>query len=192
MKAGWNFNWLKTWSQIGFYSGLESFIKNAVYLVVVLRAMNLLNEQGSYWVANTFIWSWLLLPILPLADLVKQVCKDSNWEDFGIFIPRIVPFSSTTRQGHKKLHFLGCCCEPKQRAREEAFLDQTSTLLCVHPCDPGLVVGDLPRVEVVPGHCLERRQTGPCPGSGQTVGPMLRLLHFCQLVGRSTLRSREN
>ena len=115
-----------------------------------------------------------------------------NWEDFGIFIPRIVPFSSTTRQGHKKLHFLGCCCEPKQRAREEAFLDQTSALLCVHPCDPGLVVGDLPRVEVVPGHCLERRQTGPCPGSGQTVGPMLRLLHFCQLVGRSTLRSREN
>ena len=76
MKTGWNFNWLKTWSQIGFYSGLESFIKNAVYLVVVLRAMNLLNEQGSYWVANTFIWSWLLLPILPLADLIKQVCKD--------------------------------------------------------------------------------------------------------------------
>ena len=103
MKTGWNFNWLKTWSQIGFYSGLESFIKNAVYLVVVLRAMNLLNEQGSYWVANTFIWSWLLLPILPLADLVKQVCKDSfwNWDNFGIVIPRSVPFTikATTRQG---------------------------------------------------------------------------------------------
>ena len=68
----WDFSWLKTWTRIGFFSGLESFIKNAVYLVVVLRAMNVLNEQGSYWVANTFIWSWLLLPILPLADLVKQ------------------------------------------------------------------------------------------------------------------------
>ena len=29
-------------------------------------------RQGSYWVANTFIWSWLLLPILPLSDLIKQ------------------------------------------------------------------------------------------------------------------------
>ena len=27
---------------------------------------------GSYWIANTFIWSWLLLPILPLGDLIKQ------------------------------------------------------------------------------------------------------------------------
>ena len=27
---------------------------------------------GSYWIANTFIWSWLLRPILPLGDLIKQ------------------------------------------------------------------------------------------------------------------------
>ena len=34
--------------------------------------MNTLEEQDSYWVANTFIWSWILLPSLPLADLLKQ------------------------------------------------------------------------------------------------------------------------
>ena len=34
--------------------------------------MNTLEEQDSYWVANTFIWNWILLPSLPLADLLKQ------------------------------------------------------------------------------------------------------------------------
>lgn len=72
MRHNYNFQWLKTWTKVGFFSGLDSFIRNLVYLVVVLRAMNLLNEQGSYWVANTFVWSWLLLPILPLGDLLKQ------------------------------------------------------------------------------------------------------------------------
>ena len=72
MHGSYDFKWLKTWSKIGLFSGLDSFIRNAVYLIVVLRAMNKLNEQGSYWVANTFIWNWLLLPILPLSDLIKQ------------------------------------------------------------------------------------------------------------------------
>ena len=57
---------------MGFFSGLECLVWNVVYLVVVLRAMNQLNEQGSYWVANTFIWNCLLLPILPLNELLKQ------------------------------------------------------------------------------------------------------------------------
>ena len=75
---GYDFKWLATWSKIGLFSGLESLIRNVVYLVVILRAMNILNEQGSYWVANTFIWNGLLLPILPLADLIKQDIASSN------------------------------------------------------------------------------------------------------------------
>ena len=34
--------------------------------------MNVVEEQGTYWVANGFIWGWLLLPFYPLADLLKQ------------------------------------------------------------------------------------------------------------------------
>ena len=30
------------------------------------------HSTGPYWVANTFIWNWLLLPIIPLSDLIKQ------------------------------------------------------------------------------------------------------------------------
>jgi hypothetical protein len=29
-------------------------------------------EQGTYWVANNFIWGWLLLPVLQLGELIKQ------------------------------------------------------------------------------------------------------------------------
>ena len=94
MKQNYNFQWLKTWTKVGFYSGLDSFIRNAVYLIVVIRAMNKLNEPGSYWIANTFIWSWLLLPVLPLGDLIKQdVASALNDEEakkpFNI---KIVPY----------------------------------------------------------------------------------------------------
>jgi len=34
--------------------------------------MNVIAEQGTYWVANNFIWAWLLLPVYPLTDIIKQ------------------------------------------------------------------------------------------------------------------------
>ena len=37
--------------------------------------MNLVAEQGNYWVANNFIWGWLLIPITALAEIIK---RDSN------------------------------------------------------------------------------------------------------------------
>ena len=38
-------SWIKVWSRVGFFSALDSLLRNVVYLVVVLRAMNLLKEQ---------------------------------------------------------------------------------------------------------------------------------------------------
>ena len=97
-RESFDFHWLWTWSKIGFYSGLESMIKNVVYLIVVIRAMNLLNEQGAYWVANTFIWSWLLLPILPLGDLLKQdVGSSINVSSLKmIYWMKLLPYCSFT------------------------------------------------------------------------------------------------
>ena len=34
--------------------------------------VNMVNEQGTYWVANNFIWGWLLLPIIQLGELIKK------------------------------------------------------------------------------------------------------------------------
>jgi hypothetical protein len=94
VKTGYNFAWLKSWSRVGFFSGLDSLIRNGVYLVVVLRAMNMLDEQGSYWVANTLIWNWLLLPVLPLSELVKQdvASRLGNQLDLKPYWQKLLPY----------------------------------------------------------------------------------------------------
>ena len=66
------FNWVSGWFSVGKYSGLDSFVRNVAYLLAILRMMNVLDDAGVYWLANSFIWTWLLLPIMPLADLMKR------------------------------------------------------------------------------------------------------------------------
>lgn len=73
-----DFSWLVLWTHQGLFSGLESLIRNLVYLIVVLRGMNLLHEQDVYWIANNFIWSWLLLPVLSLSELLRQDVATSH------------------------------------------------------------------------------------------------------------------
>lgn len=53
-------------------SGTESLIRNIIYILMIIRMVNIVNEQGTYWVANNFIWGWLLLPIIQLGELIKQ------------------------------------------------------------------------------------------------------------------------
>ncbi|MBN2157722.1 MAG: hypothetical protein JW776_16865 [Candidatus Lokiarchaeota archaeon] len=67
-----SFTWLKEWGRVGGYSAMDSFIRNLFYMVFIIRMMNIIAEQGTYWVANGFIWSWLLLLVYPLTDIIKQ------------------------------------------------------------------------------------------------------------------------
>lgn len=39
---------------------------------MIARMVNVVGEQGTYWVANNFIWGWMLLPIIQLGELIKQ------------------------------------------------------------------------------------------------------------------------
>lgn len=71
-KEKWDFRWLKEWFQAGKFSGLESLLRNIVFMIMVVRMVNLVAEQSNYWIANNFIWQWLLMPGLALADLVKK------------------------------------------------------------------------------------------------------------------------
>lgn len=71
-KEKWDFRWLKEWFQVGKFSGLESLLRNIVFMIMVVRMVNLVAEQSNYWIANNFIWQWLLMPGLALADLVKK------------------------------------------------------------------------------------------------------------------------
>lgn len=67
-----NFAWTKEFIKIGGLSGLESFVRNIAYMVMIARMVNVVSEQGTYWVANNFIWGWLLLPVIQLGELIKQ------------------------------------------------------------------------------------------------------------------------
>ena len=67
-----SFEWASDFVKVGSISGAESFVRNAAYMLMISRMVNMVNEQGTYWVANTFIWGWLLLPINQLGELIKQ------------------------------------------------------------------------------------------------------------------------
>ncbi len=71
-KAKLDFVWIKDFFRVGGISGLESLVRNLAYMVMISRMVNVVGEQGTYWVANNFIWGWLLLPILQLGELIKQ------------------------------------------------------------------------------------------------------------------------
>lgn len=75
-KSKLNFAWTKEWFFVGGYSGLESFIRNLAFTIMIIKMVNVVGEQGTFWVANGFIWGWLLLPILQLGQLIKRDCGE--------------------------------------------------------------------------------------------------------------------
>jgi Na+-driven multidrug efflux pump len=72
VKMKLDFGWTKEFVKIGGISGVESLVRNVAYMVMIARMVNVVGEQGTYWVANNFIWGWILLPVLQLGELIKQ------------------------------------------------------------------------------------------------------------------------
>ena len=71
-KGKLDFAWSKEFAKVGGISGVESLVRNVAYMVMIARMVNVVGEQGTYWVANNFIWGWLLLPVIQLGELIKQ------------------------------------------------------------------------------------------------------------------------
>ena len=67
--------WME-WCKIGAFSGLNQFLDNLIYAVMVCKMVNMVEEQGNYWLANNFIWGWLLIPISALAEVIRSDCKN--------------------------------------------------------------------------------------------------------------------
>lgn len=38
--------------------------------------VNMVEKQGSHWLANNFIWGWLLIPVTALAEVIRSDCKN--------------------------------------------------------------------------------------------------------------------
>lgn len=73
-----DFTWVKSFFKIGGVSGIESLVRNVAYMIMIARMVNVVGEQGTYWIANNFIWGWLLLPVLQLGELIKQEISTNN------------------------------------------------------------------------------------------------------------------
>lgn len=69
---------LKQWFKIGLFVGIQIFLDNWIYAVMVCKMINKVSAQGNYWIANTFIWSWLLVPCTCLTDIIKRDCEENR------------------------------------------------------------------------------------------------------------------
>ncbi len=76
-----NFSWFKSFTKVGIISGIESLVRNLAFMLMIIRMVNVVGEQGTYWVANSFVWGWLLLPILQLGELIKRNSGEDNVVD---------------------------------------------------------------------------------------------------------------
>lgn len=83
------------WCKIGLFSGLQQFIDNIVYALMISRMVNLVAESGNYWVANNFIWGWLLIPISALSEIIKSDYKEEKNTNRSNYL-MIVTFSIIT------------------------------------------------------------------------------------------------
>ena len=64
------------WARVGLFEAGQIFLDNYIYAVMVCKMVNEVQQQGNYWIANNFIWGWLLVPSFALAGIIKRDCKD--------------------------------------------------------------------------------------------------------------------
>lgn len=84
---------LKDWGRIGLFAGGQQFLDNIIYALMIVRMVNAVSESGNYWVANNFIWGWLLIPITCLAEIIRKDAgsdgyklKQLNYYSITIFV----------------------------------------------------------------------------------------------------------
>ena len=70
----------KTYVRVGGWSGLDSLVRNVAYFFMIVRLLNLLGEDriGGYYLAMHIFWSFLLVPILALAETAKVLIANHS------------------------------------------------------------------------------------------------------------------
>jgi len=63
---------LKDWIATGVFSGGQVFVNNLIYVLVVMKMVSEVSQMGNYWLANNFIWGWLLVPMMAIGEMVKR------------------------------------------------------------------------------------------------------------------------
>ena len=63
---------MKDWSFTGIFAGTTILLDNVIYALIIVKMVNEVSSVGIYWLANNFIWGWLLIPVMALAEIVKR------------------------------------------------------------------------------------------------------------------------
>ena len=63
---------MRDWTRTGLFFGSQIFLDKLVYMVIIVKMVNEVSSVGIYWLANNFIWGWLLIPIVALAEMTKR------------------------------------------------------------------------------------------------------------------------
>jgi len=71
-----DFDWIINWIRVGIFSGATILLDNIIYTVIISKMVNDVSEVGNYWVANNFIWGWLLIPTIALAEIIRKECTN--------------------------------------------------------------------------------------------------------------------
>ncbi len=70
--SGFRMDVIREWVRTGLFSGGQVFLANATYMLIVMKMVNEVSQVGNYWLANNFIWGWLLVPVLAIGEMVKR------------------------------------------------------------------------------------------------------------------------
>lgn len=70
--TGINKEAIKDWFKTGIFSGMQVFIANLIYIAVVMKMVGQVSQMGNFWLANNFIWGWLLIPVMSMGEMIKR------------------------------------------------------------------------------------------------------------------------
>lgn len=88
------------WAKVGVWAGIQIFLDNFIYAVMVCKMVNAVAQSGNYWVANNFIWGWLLVSCTYLCEVIKKNRLERlDWTNTFRFLVGIIGLWAITYMG---------------------------------------------------------------------------------------------
>ena len=71
---------MRDYLRVGLGSGVDSLVRNVAYFFMIIRIVNTIGaaEIGGYYVAIQILWSFMLVPVLALADSAKALVANAS------------------------------------------------------------------------------------------------------------------
>ncbi len=80
LKTPPSFTDMREYLRVGLGSGVDSLVRNLAYFFLIIRIVNTIGgtEIGGYYLAIQILWSFMLVPILALAESAKALVANAS------------------------------------------------------------------------------------------------------------------